>query len=289
MSEAAKTVQLAGKPTQIGGEPDDPYFQNLEAQAEGLEVLAALADRHVSRDAVVLDVGANIGLSTILLSRRVSSVIAYEPSPINLRHLHQNLARNGVTNVTVHETAVSERSAELRFHEAQFGAGSQVVTSDHIAFEGIPTIAVRAITLDNQNLPPIAFIKLDVEGHEPEVLAGARGLLARDRPLIFSEVNIWCLCAFGGHSPGAYLRTLCGAFETWELDKGGVLTPISNTHKFLHDLIVFRRGITDIVLRPREAQRMPTLPELSWPKQARSPAANASAKCAASDLGALGR
>jgi len=223
MSEELKTVLLGGTATQISGEPDDPYFQNLQDGADSLRNLAALVDQHVPRDAVVLDVGANIGLSAILLSRRVATVIAYEPSPVNLRYLHQNLVRNRITNVTVIAAAVSAEPGELRFHEGQFRAGSHIVTTGHIALERMSTISVPAIPLDSQILPTIAFIKLDVEGHEPDVLAGARALLARDRPLIYCEVNIWCLCAFAGHSPGAFVRTLWSAFETWEVgkDRGG--------------------------------------------------------------------
>jgi FkbM family methyltransferase len=227
--------------------------------------LAAFVDRHVPLHATALDIGANIGLSVILLARKVAQVIAYEPSPTNLKHLRNNLALNGVTNVKVIGAAVSAEPGELRFHLARMGAGLHVVALGHVDKGHISTVAVPAIRLDDEALPPISFMKIDVEGHEPDVLAGARALLARDRPWIFSEINVWCLCAFAGHSPGAYVRTLWDAFEVWEAGPDGTLTSLPDAYSFLYNTIIFRQGLADIVLRPREGHPMPTLPELSWP------------------------
>jgi hypothetical protein len=50
-----------------------------------------------------------------------------------------------------------------------------------------------------------------------------------------------------------------------EASSDGVLSPPGDAWKFLHELIVMRRGNTDIALRPRQGHPMPTLPELTWP------------------------
>lgn len=263
----AKSVKLGGVLTVLEGAPDDPYFQAIEGQAAALDGLAALIERQVPRNSTVIDVGANIGLSTILLARMTERVIAFEPSPPNVAFLRRNLERNGITNVEVHAAAVSDRPGTLRFHVAQFGAGSHVVTTGHVS-GGMPTVNVPAVTLDGTDLPPIAFVKIDAEGHEPDVLAGARRLLTRDRPLVYSEVNIWCLSAFAGHSPGALVRKLWQAFEVGKPEKDGQISPLPEAYGFLHDTIVHAQGIADIVLRPREGMPMPSLPELTWPEAA---------------------
>lgn len=216
----------------------------------------------------VIDVGANIGLSTILLARLAKRVVAYEPSPPNLAFLRRNLELNGITNVEVRAAAASSEPGTLRFHVAQFGAGSHVVASGHVSGGTIPAVDVPAVMLDDEVLPPIAFIKIDAEGHEPDVLAGARRLLARERPLIYTEVNIWCLSAFAGHSPGALVRTLWQAFEVGKPEADGQISPLPDGYGFLHDTIVHNRGMSDIVLRPRENMPMPSLPELAWPETA---------------------
>lgn len=263
-----KSVMLGGVPTVLEGAADDPYFQAIEGQAAALDGLAALIARQVPRGSTVIDVGANIGLSTILLARMTERVIAFEPSSPNVAFLHRNLERNGIANVEVRAAAASSEPGTLRFHVAQFGAGSHVVAAGHVSGSTIPTVDVPAVTLDATDLPPVAFIKIDAEGHEPDVLAGARRLLARDRPLIYTEVNIWCLSAFAGHSPGAFVRKLWEVFEVGKPEADGQVSPLPDGYGFLHDTVVHGRGIADIVLKPREGASMPSLPELAWPEPA---------------------
>ena len=266
--QGTKSVMLGGVPTVLEGAMDDPYFQAIEGQAAALAGLAALITRQVPHSSTVIDVGANIGLSTILLARMAERVIAFEPSPPNVAFLRRNLKRNGITNVEVHAVAASSEPGTLRFHVAQFGAGSHVVAAGHVSGNTISTVDVPAVTLDETDLPPIAFIKIDAEGHEPDVLAGARQLLVRDCPLIYTEVNIWCLSAFAGHSPGALVRKLWEAFEVGKPEADGQISPLPDGYGFLHDTVVHTRGIADIVLKPRKGASMPTLPELAWPEPA---------------------
>ena len=265
---ATKTVTLGGASAVLEGAVDDPYFQAVEGHAAALAGLAELVARHVPRNSTIIDVGAHIGLSTMLLAGMAARVIAFEPSPPNVAFLRRNLERNGITNVEVHAAAVSSQPGTLRFHVAQFGAGSHVVAAGHLSDGAMQTVDVPAVTLDGTELPPVAFVKIDAEGHDPDVLAGARRLLARDRPLIYTEVNIWCLSAFAGHSPGALVRKLWEAFEVSKPEKDGHLSPLPDAYGFLHDTIVHDKGIADIVLRPRQGVPMPSLPELTWPEQA---------------------
>jgi len=263
-----KTVTLGGVLTILEGAVDDPYFQAIEGQAAALAGLAALIARQVPRKSTVVDVGANIGLSTILLARMTERVIAFEPSPPNVAFLRRNLERNGITNVEIHAAAVSSEPGILRFHVAQFGAGSHVVAAGHVSGRTISTVDVPAVTLDGTDLPSISFVKIDAEGHEPDVLAGAGRLLSRDRPLIYTEVNIWCLSAFAGHSPGALVRKLWEVFEVGKPEADGQISFLADGYGFLHDTVVHTHGIADIVLRLREGVSMPSLPELTWPEPA---------------------
>ncbi len=264
----AKLVRLGGIDTVFEGAADDPYFQGIEQHALGLDGLAALLASQVPHASTAVDVGANIGLSTILLARAVQRVVAFEPSPTNADYLRRNLASNGISNVEVVVAAVSDRPSTLRFHVAQFGAGSHVVAAGHVLNSSIDTIDVPAVTLDEALAGPVSFVKIDAEGHEPDVLAGARAVLARDRPLIYTEINVWCLSAFAGHSPGAFVRTLFRAFDVGTPLPDGQVVPLPDAYGFLHDLIVHNKGMADICLRPRPDVAMPTLAELAWPEPA---------------------
>jgi FkbM family methyltransferase len=267
-NEISVTVDLLGAPADFIGSADDPYVQRLDENAAALSGLAAFASTHLKRNAYALDVGANIGLSSVTLARLVGKVRSFEPSPHNAGFLQRNLQLNGVRNVEVTQAAVSDAPGVLTFHEAQFGAGSHVMSPGDLS-RGAPSIEVPCLTLDSLDLPRVDFMKIDVEGHEPEVLAGARRLLERDRPLIFTELNLWCLMAYADHQPGAFIRRLWERFEVWAPEEDGTLTPIPHALPFLHDLIVRRAGGADVVLRPLEGIEMPDLPELAWPEAAR--------------------
>ena len=267
LSDTAKTISLGGVLTHFEGAADDPYFLELQANAGGLETLRALVSRHIPRDAIVVDVGAHIGVSAIMLRRLAQRVIAFEPSPPNAEFLHRNLALNGITNVEPITMAISSDRETLQFHVAQFSAGSHVMSAGDLS-RGAPMIEVPAIPLDQVELPPISFIKIDAEGHEPEVLAGARQLMMRDRPLILMEINIWCLTAYADHNPGALIRQLWDRFDVWAPTADGDLIPLDSGLIFLHRTITETRGGGEIVLRPRLGAEMPTLPELSWPAAA---------------------
>jgi FkbM family methyltransferase len=268
-AETTKEICLGGVPTNFTGTADDPYFVALEENAKGLEVLHAIVSRHVRPETTVIDVGANIGLSTIALARLTKQVIALEPSPPNAAFLRKNLDLNRISNVELVTAAASSEAGTLTFHVAQFGAGSHVMSAGDLS-RGAPAIDVPAIPLDEVDLPSIGFIKIDVEGHEPEVLAGARSLLERDRPLIFMEINIWCLTAYADHNPGALIRRLWERFEVWAPTAGGDLVPLESGLTFLHRTIVHAGGAADVVLRPRSGVNMPTLAELTWPEAVRA-------------------
>ena len=252
----------------FNGAADDPYFQTLESRAQELSTLAAFFRTHVADGAAVIDVGANIGLSTILMARVARTVFAFEASPKNATFLRRNLQLNGIENVRVFGNALSHEPGSVRIHEADFGAGSHVVPSAHLAAGELPTVEIACLTLDSLSLPTIDFIKIDVEGHEPNVLAGARALLRRDAPLIYTEVNAWCLSAFAGHSLGAFVRTLWRCFDVFECAADGSMSELRNAYVFLHELLVRRGGLSDIVIRPKAGAEMPDLPTLTWPAPA---------------------
>ncbi len=136
---------------------------------------------------VVFDVGAHVGYYTLLASELAGphgQVIALEPLPRNLRYLHEHLRLNSVQNVRVIEAAVSDRSGTARFRivpDSSMGA----VTSDASA----DAIEVETVSLDDLfargEIPAPNVLKIDVEGAEASVLAGAEKVIAEARPAIF--------------------------------------------------------------------------------------------------------
>lgn len=259
-------IEIAGRLVDFQGSLDDDYFKSLPTHVQGFADLTAVAQR-MPDDVTIFDVGANIGLSAVTLAilKPKARIVAFEPSPPNLVFLRQNVAP--FTNVSIVAAAVSDSETTLRFHAAAYGAGSHVVGRSHIT-EGLPTVDVPAICLDHyardHGLHP-ALIKIDVEGHEPEALAGARAILAADRPHVLLEFNTWTLNVFAGHSPSAFAQAIWRAFDVEVLGD-----PKPNALVFLHDHFVKNHCINDLVMRPKEGIAMPTLLEMSHSPAARA-------------------
>jgi FkbM family methyltransferase len=144
----------------------------------------------VPKDAVTVDVGANCGLYTRQLARLSKQVHAFEPS----RPMADLLRRTSATNVSVHEVALSDRNgdAELFIPQSEGGLvhglaslepqppspGRQLVSTH------VPTARLDAV-VDHD----VAFVKIDVEGHELNVLNGATELVESCQPVFLVEAE----------------------------------------------------------------------------------------------------
>lgn len=146
-------------------------------------------------DAVVVDGGAHIGNHTVFLAKvRGARVVAFEPNPAAFAALQATVADNRLADrVTAFELGLSDAdvSALLRpAHEQD--PGTMSVVDDTGA-----GVAARLRPLDEvwPELPAelthdgVAWLKLDVEGHEVPALRGARRLLTDARPLVTTEVH----------------------------------------------------------------------------------------------------
>jgi len=139
----------------------------------------------------IVDAGANLGYYTLLFEQLAgpkASIAAIEPSRANLPELRMNIAKNGLANVELHEVALGAASGEAWLAES---INSQVVPSG----EGSYRVPVR--TIDEMPLGRVDFLKIDVEGYEGFVLEGARGVLARDRPIVFLEFHSQLVTPYG--------------------------------------------------------------------------------------------
>ena len=156
------------------------------------EVVRSIQD-HVHSGTRVLDIGAQSGFYSLLLSRLVGpagTVFAFEPLPANFRILEENLRLNSIQNVMIRREAVSDFSGNISFdfprEEVSLIAGP-LLPSDNLG-----TFQVPAISLDEfvrQTGGPIHFIKMDVEGAETAVLRGAVQTLKAFHPSMVVELH----------------------------------------------------------------------------------------------------
>lgn len=120
----------------------------------------------------VFDIGANVGIYTLLFSQCVGSnghVIAFEPSSRNAKYLRKHLQLNRVTNVSLKEVAISSATGNAAFDT------SDDPSTGRLAAGG--SIQVATTTIDsfvNSSCLTPALIKIDVEGAEVDVLRGGQ-------------------------------------------------------------------------------------------------------------------
>ncbi|WP_432457714.1 FkbM family methyltransferase [Cellulomonas iranensis] len=146
------------------------------------EMLRDMASRLAAGD-VVVDVGANIGNHALYLAAVTGcDVVAYEPNDRLTTPLRRSVEVNGLSDrVRVRPVAVGERSGRASFaREMPTNLGGQSVEADCAG-------PLEVVRLDDEDLPPVAMVKIDVEGMELEVLAGAARLIEEHRPLVYVE------------------------------------------------------------------------------------------------------
>jgi len=159
---------------------------------------------------VVLDLGANKGVTAVALAKRVGpegQVHAFEPVPEYYAALMENVALNEVDNVSVYQLAVTDKQSELSYYK--HGEGSGIVRTDDAE-----EITVGTTSLDNfmaeQGLGRVELINMDCEGAELLVLRGAKKTLLKNAPHILCEIHHDYLSQLGQsvHDIVRYLRVL---------------------------------------------------------------------------------
>lgn len=145
----------------------------------------------------VIDIGANMGLYTVLAAKLVGNngrVLAVEPTPSVFKLLSSNIRRNELENVVLFNGVIaSQRNTYLLNMVEGSPEYSSLGSIVHPhAPKEINKIMVHGETLDNlvtiNGLNPF-FIKIDVEGAEGLVLSGADLVLSNNRPIILSELD----------------------------------------------------------------------------------------------------
>jgi FkbM family methyltransferase len=139
-----------------------------------------------------LDIGANIGLHAVRLAQLAGprgEVIAVEPDPQVARRATENVALNGLANVRVIQAAASAVSGEtVTLYRAAEQNPNRAMGSLHPhGYLTGSAAEVHTITIDEVCPGPVALIKIDVEGHEAAVVAGAAQTIGRYSPAIVFE------------------------------------------------------------------------------------------------------
>lgn len=182
----------------------------------GIEpVVSDLIQELLTEDACALDIGANVGIHTIAMGRRARRgiVISCEPNPNVFARLKANVGLNDLSNVLCFETAVADSSDPVILHVPPDGYLNQG-RSSLIPIEDWAGISVASTTVDRLlgsiDHPPVALVKIDVEGWEGPVLDGARQTLTKFQPalIIEYEPRYWDLIGYSLEQVTGRLREI---------------------------------------------------------------------------------
>ncbi len=215
---------------------DDKYLDQIKGVFE--RDIVALFTSLLRRGDHVLDVGANIGCTSLLFSQQAQKVFSFEPSPTTFRLLQRNLDAAGVANVVAANVGLGkgEGSFELTFASDNRSGG--FVSNLTTASSGHRVEAIRIVAGDawlrDERIGQVDFIKIDVEGFERHVIEGLEQTIARCRPVVVLELNHWCLNAFQRTSVPDFLDYLRGVFPLLYAVDGADMRDLHNTDDAYH-------------------------------------------------------
>jgi FkbM family methyltransferase len=234
-------------------------------QGEEIRAVVAwlkLAGRLRTRCSHIVDVGANIGVSSIPFARQTNfDVLAIEPFPDNFNLLRQNVRQNGLEQrITCLQSAVSDQTGTVRMVlPEQCSGGAAIVTNAGVADATGRTAEVPAaglkdiVTSSGIEIPRVALVWSDTEGSEAQVVATGAPLWSAGVPLyveVYPE-------ALEKQRAGEALNRLLPRFFDSFLRISDLITtdcaaqpiPIAEFSRLLGDLK--RRGeLTDVLLLP---------------------------------------
>jgi FkbM family methyltransferase len=196
--------------------PDDPVVSGALTLGVYESEEIAFFERIIEPDMVFVDVGANVGLYTALGLKRMRApgkIVCFEPDPASASFLKRTIAANQVhgqsPEISFHPIALSDSQGELTLHRNPENKGDNRIYSDPLCTEAF---RVESDTLDHvmekEAVGEINLIKIDVQGAEAKVVAGARGVLLKSADCVMLT-EFWPYgLARSGSSPGGYLAAL---------------------------------------------------------------------------------
>jgi FkbM family methyltransferase len=194
--EEERKVRIGGKVYRLVS--DDDYLMHFKGVFEPHTV--RLLTSLVSQEDCIMDVGANIGCTSILFGGLARRVVAFEPSPSTFAFLERNIATSGLKNIEPQNFGLGAeaRESEITFapsnRSGAFVSNTTRASAGHVR-ERIVVRRLDDVVLD-LHIPRIELIKIDVEGFEKSVLEGGQEVIHRLRPIVVLELNHWCLNAF---------------------------------------------------------------------------------------------
>lgn len=189
-------TKINKKPYRISS--DDDYLDHVKGEFE--PEMVSLFKSLIQPNDTVLDIGANIGCTSILFGDLGRKVYSFEPSSTTYRWLVENVQRARLNNVETINLGLGKEAGTFDLTFSPNNRSGGFVSNLTSASEGHQveqiTIAKGDDFIRERQIAKVDFIKIDVEGFEQSVIEGLAETIAREQPIVALELNHWCLNAF---------------------------------------------------------------------------------------------
>lgn len=233
----------------VGGPQERDFLERLDRRRGRYERrLGMLLARLVGPEDRMLDVGAHIGAVSLVLAALAPAgrVDAFEPSAASAGRLRANALANGLANLHVHQVAVLEAPGTAHLRQTPFSAGSFVSLGARDALaEPVAALSIDAWA-EEAGPERLDLLKIDVEGAELRVLAGAARTIARLHPSIVVECNPPALRRVDGAGPEDLVDALRALYpRVFWIGAAGSLAPLRRRGQVIDHLRA--RGVGDLL------------------------------------------
>jgi len=138
-----------------------------------------------------IDIGANIGVVTLTMCRYANQVVSFEPTPETFKLLSSSIKENAISNCKLHNIGLSNVKQQASFFVQTSGniGSSTLYPSNSQQYQqeiSIP-LEVGDENSDIQSFSKLDIVKIDVEGHEPQVILGLKKTIKKHQPIIIME------------------------------------------------------------------------------------------------------
>jgi FkbM family methyltransferase len=241
---ATKSIRVVDKTFTIQGvAPEDRYFKQL---VDGYDPdFERICRMFISPEHTCVDIGANIGMTALMMSRFARRIVAVEGGPLIAKVLAGN-CRNE-PNIDTEHCAVGDHDGEVCFFENSAYGGIQA--------NGGATVPVKrlATILAEHDVKRLDFLKIDVEGSEWAILRDAIDIINKHRTLVLFEYNTYAQLYERGTDPVGFAKWIATQFAHVYLVRrhGGALMRIrggeDGAWDIVHTNIVSDGGLNDIL------------------------------------------
>ena len=138
----------------------------------------------IEDDGIIIDAGANIGVYSLKAAEKAKQVISIEPEPEIFSFLKHNIEVNNLKNVDPINTALSDHDGFMDFYISRQFFGEAHEPHPRILHSAkrkysVPCVKLDSLLLRYPKIKEVSRIKMDVEGHAAQVLAGAKDTLKK--------------------------------------------------------------------------------------------------------------